>query len=458
MKKKLFSFGIFLLATVLLVADPVVAQGVDRRFFNSNDIVFYGDDACGPESGGSAAATGSSNDGGMNDGWPDVNSASYKNAQTIGEFFRGNGFSGAGIAGVISNVMVEGGLSIPDRAQGHFGSDPATNGIAAGVVPKFATDLERQMGGAGGGFFQITPYMGYAPLGHADWLDIDKQFKWLIANKTDLNGDRDFAEVGKQTDPVMAAKYFFVGLEFPGWNLSSPETAKYFEGGSEDHTKHANEVYDTLKMKDGTSLKDIKTDIAKLNAFIGGDGSEEGAADTSNTSCGDATTGSIDDLLGLARGFLAAVGFESSLQPDKVAEAESLTPGNASIIAPGVGDAVYHYKRDGWFQSQCTAFTAYFLELYGEYAQGNGADMVDNSGLEKSPVPIAGGIFSWKGGYGHTGVVVAVEDGVSFTTMENNVSGGMAIVKRPWSDIQDSGSGGWGTSGQPMLFTVSIIK
>ncbi|MCW0928010.1 MULTISPECIES: phage tail tip lysozyme [Weissella] len=86
--------------------------------------------------------------------WTVQGTTANQHAKEIWDYWVGKGFSGAASAGVLGNVDVEGGFSIPDRAQGHY-TDDASSQISKGVVPV----------GGGGGYYQFTPYDKFAPLG-----------------------------------------------------------------------------------------------------------------------------------------------------------------------------------------------------------------------------------------------------------------------------------------------------
>jgi len=97
--------------------------------------------------------------------------------------------------------------------------------------------------------------------------------------------------------------------------------------------------------------------------------------------------------------------------------------------------------------SQCVALIEYYLSQHGRGLSGvvYGYGAAANSGLAASSAPIIGGLFSvpaneiWLNsavGYtGHTGIIIGIKSGVSFTTLENNFASSLAQVVHPWSDI-----------------------
>lgn len=114
----------------------------------------------------------------------------------------------------------------------------------------------------------------------------------------------------------------------------------------------------------------------------------------------------------------------------------------SSIKLAGADVAQSTYKG----YSQCVALSEYYLAQHGKTLTGYvpGADVVTNSKLKTVTAPTVGGLFSvpvngtWSGvsvgGYGHTGVVISVKNGVSFTTIENNYAGDFYQVVHAWSD------------------------
>jgi cell wall-associated NlpC family hydrolase len=108
--------------------------------------------------------------GGSAGAWTKKGSLEYNHAKGIWDAWANKGFSGNSVAGIIGCLANEGGFSIYDRAEGHYGPDEKTNGISEGVEPG---------GNGGGGPYQFTKYTKYAPLKSKDWLDIDKQTEFV---------------------------------------------------------------------------------------------------------------------------------------------------------------------------------------------------------------------------------------------------------------------------------------
>jgi hypothetical protein len=177
---------------------------------------------------------------------------------------------------------------------------------------------------------------------------------------------------------------------------------------------------------------------------------------------GGATNGAMSssEVEGIVRGFLSAVGFgdvafKIAGGPQKIADS---------------GEAVFKDKNGGIWK-QCAALTAYYLELNNKSASGTGKDMaftagpgMSINGAAPNSIPIVGGIFSWGGDLavnGHTGIVIGVDVGKSFTTLENNVSGELRIMVHEWKVRTDSSADGgsiYENENGPYTFTTDARK
>ncbi|HHJ3433283.1 TPA: phage tail tip lysozyme [Enterococcus faecium] len=120
---------------------------------------------------------------GTDGNWSKEGTKGYINAQKLWNYWKGKGFNGSAISGVLGNVDHEGGFTIPDRAEGHYGDDSATNGVSANVVPSVGAGYPIGKTGkpeGGAGHYQFTPYSKFKDLGDKDWLDSTKQsdFVW----------------------------------------------------------------------------------------------------------------------------------------------------------------------------------------------------------------------------------------------------------------------------------------
>ncbi|KAA8700930.1 NlpC/P60 family protein [Lactococcus lactis subsp. hordniae] len=131
----------------------------------------------------STSSSDSGDDSGTADGsWEKEGTKSHANAQKIWNFWKKKGFSGVAIAGVMGNVAHEGNFDIPDRAEGHYGSNEKENGISEGVVPSVGSGYPVGKTGkpeGGGGHYQFTPYSKFADLGSSDWKSTEKQCQFV---------------------------------------------------------------------------------------------------------------------------------------------------------------------------------------------------------------------------------------------------------------------------------------
>lgn len=108
--------------------------------------------------------------------WTQPGTTAYNNAKSLYDGFTKAGMSGAAAAGFVGWVNTEGGFTIIDRAEGHFGNDESTAGISAGVEPTPSGNYAV----GGGGIFQFTPYTKFAPKGDQKWLDGSAQAEFVI--------------------------------------------------------------------------------------------------------------------------------------------------------------------------------------------------------------------------------------------------------------------------------------
>lgn len=97
-------------------------------------------------------------------------------------YWKDKGFGGPAISGVMGNVAHEGGFDIPDRAEGHYGGDSETNGIAYGNIPFTMSHYPIGKTGnreGGAGHYQFTPYSKFAPAGDDRWLSTEAQSDYV---------------------------------------------------------------------------------------------------------------------------------------------------------------------------------------------------------------------------------------------------------------------------------------
>ena len=163
--KKLIGFvGLAFFFIVIIIA-LIGGALYDQESQNMNDCA-SGDDG--------AAVSGSAGE------WTKKGTLAYNTAQALFKSWVDEGCSGAAAAGIVGFITGEGGtFSIPDRAEGHFGTDEKSNGVAYGVVPIPAGNYK--VGGAG--IYQITPYTEYAGLSDKKWLNVAGQTSWFKKHK-----------------------------------------------------------------------------------------------------------------------------------------------------------------------------------------------------------------------------------------------------------------------------------
>lgn len=100
--------------------------------------------------------------------------------------------------------------------------------------------------------------------------------------------------------------------------------------------------------------------------------------------------------------------------------------------------------------SGCVALANYYLHTKNKALSGTiyGMNVTAAFKLKASANPVVGGLFSvhknsvWSsancGPYGHTGIVIGVKSGTSFTTLENCYAGGFYQVTHPWKDVKSA--------------------
>ncbi|MBC1914204.1 hypothetical protein HCA73_16245 [Listeria booriae] len=117
------------------------------------------------------------------DDWMKKGTKSNQIAQNMWNYWKGKGFGGPAISGVMGNVAHEGGFDIPDRAEGHYGGDEKSNGISEGIVPVVSGSqypvgkTGQQEGGAG--HYQFTPYSKFAAVGDKKWKSTEAQSDYV---------------------------------------------------------------------------------------------------------------------------------------------------------------------------------------------------------------------------------------------------------------------------------------
>lgn len=242
--------------------------------------------------------------GGASGEWTQKGTTSYKHAKQIWDAWVEHGFGGYAIAGILGCIDNEGGFSIPDRAQGHFGDDEKGNGVSEGVTPV----------GGGAGFYQFTPYTKYAKMGDKKkWLDIQGQtdFVWKSEVSKGLNSLDHRHITAKQlahNDNIEDATYDWANGYERGQGVASKN-----DKGMPARYKSAQQAYSQF------NGKSVKPDDSRL-----GGGDTEGVAgnnaanaeDANNAFCdnGDTSTGDTSGIVGTAK---QMIGWLDYSQPNR---------------------------------------------------------------------------------------------------------------------------------------------
>ena len=124
--RAVFGFVIFVSSFSNLAVTAFAASPGLYDFYAKNGVLFYSANTTGCSPNGGASQGGSS---------PGSQSANaLEQAKNVVDTLQSRGFSGAAIAGVLSNIEAEGGLTIPDRAEGHYGNDEENNGVVLSSI------------------------------------------------------------------------------------------------------------------------------------------------------------------------------------------------------------------------------------------------------------------------------------------------------------------------------------
>lgn len=224
--------------------------------YENDDDVLFGGNVCSTQNTGDQSYEGTS--GGSGGDWMTPGTKAYKNAKASFEAWtRDIGFSGAAAAGAVGWANSEGGWAIVDRAEGHFGSDDKTNGIAYGVTPTPSGAYSV----GGGGIYQFTPYTKFAPLNDKKWLSMEAQNKFVAKSLSqgdwisshDLTGqNHSLKQFAHESDPKKAA------LE---WNA--------YERGDASVIPKDRKQADAQQVFSAFHGSSIKADDSKLNSILG---------------------------------------------------------------------------------------------------------------------------------------------------------------------------------------------
>ncbi|TPR13717.1 M23 family peptidase [Apilactobacillus timberlakei] len=140
----------------------------------------------------------------------------------------------------VGNTITEGAQwGLPDTAEGHFGHDPKTNGVASGVTP-IPSNSSYKVGG--GGIFQITPFTNYAPIRSQKWLDTGGQLNFLLKEKAPAAAT--FKSKYKNDIPS-GTEYFMNNIEVAGDTSSL--------SGRQSNAQKAYQMFSSISGSNGAS-------------------------------------------------------------------------------------------------------------------------------------------------------------------------------------------------------------
>lgn len=234
----------------------------------------------------------SSNSGEAGD-WKDDGTKSNEIAEDMWDYWKDKGFSGAAIAGVMGNVAHEGGFDIPDRAEGNYGGDAESDGIAAGNIPETQSNYPTGETGkkeGGAGHYQFTPYTKFAEEGDSKWESTEEQSDFVWSSEVE---GADWLEEYIELDDVEEA----VDMWFSEYERGAELDSAKIESGKD--------AYETF----GGS--DVEADSAAASAVdTANDGEEEKKKKEAEKICeeesdseGSSSSGS-SDLVSTAEGLL----------------------------------------------------------------------------------------------------------------------------------------------------------
>lgn len=420
---------------VSTMVSPMQAMADDETkstiydYYSQNNVPFYSKNTvAGCNSSSSGSSDSGSGGGGAGGSWRDPSTPSGANVQKVINALGDMGFSGAQIAGFIGNLAQE--TSTIDPSSGDDGAN----------------------GAGGGGIVQWSPTRLRKLANDASIWTIDYQVKLIVY---ELSNDYK----GALSQPTKTVGVAFQGGTSPPTDpvitLTDPRKAawawdNFYEVGTNPNDKRGDNAvafWDDNKFSyNGTKLQDIKGDTSKLGAASAG-GSDSSSSSgssscTSSNTSGGGAAGSVDDPQSIVTHFLSQCG-KSATMPDMSKE----PVGKYAKVAPvSCGGTSFM----GVAGTECVALS---VDYWGFNPHGNGQDIVGNliaQGKAKaSSGPVAGGVFSVAGGtmfngwqtsplYGHTGIVIAVNPGVSIITLENG-SNTMFSEVVSWADATQKG-------------------
>lgn len=402
--------------SVLLLGASTVSFGVYHLLHGDDD----GFIACSTQPMTNGEATSAGAKGAIGGDWTKQGTPAYQHAQTVWNFWKSKGFSGAAIAGILGNIAREGGFTILDRAQQHYSNDEDKAGISKGVQPI----------GGGGGLYQFTPYTKFAPLGSNKWLDLDAQDNFVWDSEVAHAGWKSaYAHLSDVSEA--AHKWFSLyerGASFDPTKVPAAQQAYQIFGGADVKAN------DSLLGASGTMTAAGTNDMLAQNAAAQDCGNGNG-----NTDLPDGT-GKVNEQPPKSGGMLS---YDFHSVPDDM---KQFVPDPTKV-------GLSWGSRGGWTQEgggggQCPDFSvSYFHHIWSPNppgtCSGNGKDIAENMakmmGGSVSNTPHAGAIASAPanvagispGPYGHTFVVVHVlANGDIILLQQNFIHSGDNVGKK----------------------------
>ncbi len=385
------------------------------------------DESCDVSSGSTSGATVSTV---VSDtDWTHEGSTAYNNAKLVFDSWVSKGLSGASASGIVGWVNSEGGFSLVDRAEGHYGTDELTNGLSAGVIPSGGSGYSV----GGGGIYQFTPYTKFAEAGDSKWLDVDAQNTFVAqailsgdwnASMDLTGGNHSFQQMAQMTDPQQATLV---------WQAYERGNTAYIDQSQKqadaqtayDMFNGASYSYDESKFNEafGTSSSDSSSDSNyKVSAVS--------TSNCSSSSSGGTGSWSTD---GGTVSYSAYNAWKRDDLPDDLKQ-YALDPASVGL---GFKDST-GWNAIAYSGGQCTDLSASLMyalwEKNGSHltmTSGNGQDIAknwaSNFGGSTSTTPTAGAVFSQTpssagNDVGHTGVVSHVFSNGDILVVEQNYS------------------------------------
>lgn len=365
-------------------------------------------------------------------------STAYKNAKMTFDTLIEVGLSGEAASGIIGWVNTEGGWYIVDRAEGHFGNDPAKVSISRGVIPNGFVGYSV----GGGGVYQFTPYTKFAPVGDSKWADMQAQTKFVLESikNGDWNASMDMS--GKNQTFEQFAKNTNITETALGWQA--------YERGNPAYIPKDEKVADAKKANEVFNKSKIPFDSKKFNSFFGGDSNSDSDSKSSESSSKPKSDTSNDECSTDDSQPSVSNGGNGEWAKDKTGKVnyrqysawkandlpDDLKPYAISPESVGMKmNDTSTWKVRAYSFGQCTDLSASLMyalwEKDGQHpsmSRGDGVVVASNwastFGGSTTKEPSSASVFSSSGGgYGHTGVVSHVFENGDILICEQNFLG-----------------------------------